>query len=44
MLPGAEQRGAAKFKEVKRPDIMKPGTQKSTSIFMYIEMIYFIIF
>lgn len=26
MLPGAEQRGAAKFKEFKRPDVMKPET------------------
>lgn len=26
MLPGAEQRSAAKFKEVKRPDVMKPET------------------
>lgn len=35
MLSGAEQRAAAKFKEVKRPD-MKPETQKSMCIFMCI--------
>lgn len=36
MLSGAEQRAAAKFREVKRPDIMKPETQKSMCIFMCI--------